>query len=88
MEAWNIVRCYAIIFCVKLGENATITYAKFWHAFGDDTMSRVKPFHWHKMFSEARTLVEDMQRSRRPSTTWTGDNTAQVKKNLSDPTED
>jgi hypothetical protein len=27
-------------------------------------MSRVKPFHWHKMFSEARTLVEDKQRSR------------------------
>jgi hypothetical protein len=22
-----------------------------------------KPFHWHKMFSEGRTLVEDEQRS-------------------------
>ena len=31
-----------------------------------------KPFHWHKMFSEGRTLVEDEQRSGWPSATRTG----------------
>ena len=64
MEARNIVRWYAVIFCVKLSENATTTFAKLWHAFGDDTMSRVKSFHWHKMFSDARNLVEDKQHNR------------------------
>ena len=39
------------------------------------------------MFSEGRTIVEDEQCSERPSTTWTGDSTAQVRE-LFDPIED
>jgi len=39
-------------------------------------MSRAQAFRWHKMFSESRKLVEDGQRSGRPSTARTGDNTA------------
>ena len=42
-------------------------------------MSRAQAFHWHKMFSEGRTIVEDEQHSGRPSTTRTSDNTAQVR---------
>ena len=38
-----------------------------------------KPFRWHKMFSEGRTLVEDEQHNGRPSATGTGDNTARVR---------
>ena len=38
-------------------------------------MSRAQAFHWHKMFSEGRNIVEDEQRSGRPSTTRTSDNT-------------
>jgi len=42
-------------------------------------MSRAQAFCWHKMFPEGRTLVEDEQRSGRPSAMWTGDNTARVR---------
>jgi len=45
-------------------------------------MSRAQAFRWHKMFSEGRTLVEDEQRSGRPSATGTGDNTARVREFL------
>ena len=42
-------------------------------------MSRAHAFRWHKMFSEGRTIFEDEQRSGRPSTTQTSDNTARVR---------
>ena len=42
-------------------------------------MSRAQAFCWHKMFSEGRTIIEDEQRSGRPSTTRTSDNTARVR---------
>jgi hypothetical protein len=66
--------------CVKLGDIATTTHGKLQQAFGDYAMSRAQAFHWHKMFSECRTVVEDGQPSGRPSATRTGDNTAWVKK--------
>jgi hypothetical protein len=78
-EAGNIAQRYAIFFCVKLSDNATKTHGKLTQAFGDDAMSRAQAFHWHKMFSAGRTLVEDEQRSRRPSTTRTGNNAARVR---------
>jgi len=43
-------------------------------ALRDDAMTRAQAFHWQKMFAKARTLVEDEQRSGRPSATRTGDN--------------
>ena len=66
-------------FCVKLGESATTTHGKLQQAFGDDAISRAQAFRWHKMFSEGRTIVEDEQRSGRPSTTRASDNTARVR---------
>jgi len=72
----NIAQRYAIFFCVKLGDSATTTHGKLQQAFEDDAMSRAQAFPWHKMFSEGRTIVEDEQRSGRPSTTRTSDNTA------------
>ena len=41
-------------------------------------MSRAQAFRWHKMFSEGKTIVEN-ERSGRPSTTLTSDNTARVR---------
>jgi hypothetical protein len=63
MEARNIAQRYAILFCVKLGDNATTTHEKLQQAFGDDAMSRAQAFRWQKMFSEGRNLLEDEQRS-------------------------
>ena len=67
------------LFCVQLGDSATMTHGKLQQPFGDDAMSRAQAFHWHKMLSEGRTLVEDEQRSGQPSTTQTGNNTAWVR---------
>jgi len=75
MEAQNIAQWYAIFFCVKLDDSAITTHGKLHQAFGDDAMSRAQAFHWHKMFSEGRNIVEDEQHSGRPSTR-TSDNTA------------
>jgi len=73
--------CYLFI-CVKLGDSATTTNGKLQQAFGDDATSRAQAFRWHKMFSEGRTLVEDEQRSGRPSATGTCDNTARVRERV------
>ena len=78
MEARNITQRYAIFFGVKLGDIATTTHRKLQQAFRDDAMSRAQAFRWYKMFSEGRTIVED-ERSGRPSTTRTSDNTARVR---------
>jgi len=79
MEARNIAQWYAIFSCVKLGDSATTTHGKLQQAFEDDAMSTTQAFRWHKMFSEGRNIVEDEQRSGRPSTTLTSDNTARVR---------
>jgi len=63
MEARNITQRYAIFFCVKFCGSATTTHGKLQQAFGDDAMSKAQAFHWHKMFSEGRNIVEDEQRS-------------------------
>jgi len=70
--------CHLFCVCVKLSTSDTNTW-KIQQAFGDDAMSRAQAFPCHKMFSEDRTLVEDEQRSGRPSATGTGDNTARVR---------
>ena len=74
----NIAQRYAIFFCVKLGDSATTIHGKLQQAFRDDAMSRAQAFRWHKMFSDGWTIVEDEQRSGRPSTKRTSDNTAWV----------
>jgi len=65
-------------FCVKLGDGATRTHGKLQQAFGDEAMSRAKVFHWHKMFSEVRRIVEVEQRSGRPLTIRASDNTREL----------
>jgi hypothetical protein len=69
------------LFCVKPGGSVTIlvTYEKLQQAFGAAAMSRAQAFRRNNIFSEGRTLVEDEQRSGRPSATWTGDNTTRVR---------
>jgi hypothetical protein len=76
MEAQNTAQQYTVFCCVKCSDNATTTHGKLQQAFGDDAMSRAQAFHWHKMRSEGRILIEDDQRSGRSSITQTSNNTA------------
>jgi len=46
--------------CVKLGDSATTTYGTLQQAFGDDSMSRVQAFRWHKMLKMS-SAVDDHQ---------------------------
>jgi hypothetical protein len=70
---------FFFFFFSKLPDSALTTHVKLQQAFGDDAMSRAQVFRWHKIFSEGRNLVEDEQRSGRPSAAWTGDNTELVR---------
>ena len=53
---------YAIIFCFKLGKNATETYGMLQTAFGQSCMNRASVFEWHKRFKEGRESVRDDER--------------------------
>ena len=53
---------YAIQFCLKLGENATETYAMLQTAFGLSSINRASVFQWHKRFKEGRESVRDDER--------------------------
>jgi hypothetical protein len=62
------------IFCVKLGESATVTYEKLQRAYGEHSLSRAQVFRWHKSFLEGREQVEDEPRAGKLSTSKTEDN--------------
>ena len=53
---------YAIIFCFKLGKNATETYGMLQTAFGASCMNRASVFEWHKRFKEGRESMRDDER--------------------------
>ena len=53
---------YAIIFCFKLGRNATETYGMLQTAFGASCINRASVFEWHKRFREGREFVRDDER--------------------------
>jgi len=45
---------FAMKFCVKLGDSATVTYEKLHRAYGEHSLSRAQVFRWHKSFLEGR----------------------------------
>jgi hypothetical protein len=71
--------CYAIKFCVKLGQGATNTYDKIQKAFGNDSVSRAQVFLWRKDFVNGWKTVEDEPRSERPATVITSKNVDRVR---------
>ena len=79
MEQRNLEQRYAINFCVKLGEPASVTFEKLKQAYGELSLSRAQVFRWHKSFLEGREHVEDEPRSGRPSTSKTDENVERVK---------
>lgn len=58
----------AVKFCVKLGKNATETFAMLNRAYGDVAMKRTACFRWHERFKCGRQSIEDNERPGRPST--------------------
>jgi len=70
---------YAIKFCVKLGESATVTYEKLHRAYGEHSLSRAQVFRWHKSFLEGRERVEDEPCAVRTSTSKTDDSVERVR---------
>ena len=61
-------------FLVRLGKTPTETLKLLQEVYGDDTMSRIRLFEWHRRFEEGREEVEDDRRSGRPSTSRTHEN--------------
>ena len=57
LEEW-----YAIIFCFKLGKNATEMYGMLQTAFQPSCMNRASVFKWHKRFKKGREYVRDDER--------------------------
>jgi predicted ArsR family transcriptional regulator len=79
MERRNIEHRYAIKFCVKLGKSAKETFDKIVKVFGDEAMSRVQVFRWHKEFKNGRESVGDEPRSGRAVEVRTDNNVQRVR---------
>lgn len=58
MKSRNIAQRYAISFYCKPDKILLITYGNLQKAFGNEVMSRVQVFCWHKMYCEGGTSVE------------------------------
>ena len=74
MDRQKFEQSCAIIFCVKLGDSATVTYEKLQRAYGGYFLSRAQVFRWHKSFLEGREQVKDEPRAGRPSISKTDEN--------------
>ncbi|CAK9833775.1 Mariner Mos1 transposase [Anthophora retusa] len=48
-------------------------------AYGDSTMSKTQAYEWYKKLKDGRTVVDDLPRSGRPSTSVTDENVEKVK---------
>ncbi|GFV48686.1 protein GVQW3 [Trichonephila clavipes] len=70
---------YAIKFCFRLGHNATETFAKLQHAYGDSVLSRAQVFRWFKVFSEGRESIGDEPRRGKPTVSKTAENVVRVR---------
>jgi hypothetical protein len=63
-----------IKFCVKLGKSAMKTLEMLHEAFGVHSLSRIAVCEWYSRFKPSQVLVEDDERSGRPSTSKTTEN--------------
>ncbi|EFN88939.1 Putative uncharacterized protein FLJ37770, partial [Harpegnathos saltator] len=52
-----------IKFCVKNGRSATETLKMLKNAYGDNYLSQIQVFEWHRRFREGREDVDDDKRS-------------------------
>ena len=68
MDRQKFEQSFAIEFCVKLGEFATVTYVKLQRAYGEHSLSRAQVFRWHKFFFRRPRTSGKEPRAVRPST--------------------
>jgi hypothetical protein len=70
-------------FFVKL-ETKTLTecFQLLKEVYGDNVMSRMRVFEWHKWFMESREKVEDYKCPGRPSTSKTEENVEKIIENV------
>jgi len=68
-----------IKFCVKLGKTATETLQLLHDAYGDEALSRVRVFGWHRPFVLGRVSVKDDTRSGQPSSSRNEDNVVHIR---------
>ena len=66
-------------FIVRFGKTPTEALKLLQEVYGDDTMSRTRPFEWHWRFKEGREEVEDNHWSGRQSTTRTDKNVERMR---------
>ena len=69
-------------FLAMLGKTPSESFAMQQQVYGEETMSRIFAFEWHKRFNEGQEEVEDDSWSRRPSTSRTADNIEVVKQKV------
>ena len=65
-------------YLIRLGKTPTEAVKLLQKVYGNDTMSRLCLFEWHRKFKEGREEVEDDHRSGRPSTSRTDENVERV----------
>jgi len=68
-----------IKFCVKLGKNASDTYALFYKAYGGEAMKNSNVSERYKRFEEGRENVEHAERSGYPWSHITDENVEKVR---------
>ena len=66
-------------FLVKLRKTPTECFKLFKEVYGEDVMSKMQIFEWHKHFEKGYEEVEDDPKTVRLSTTRTEENITRVK---------
>ena len=66
-------------FCVANEISCSDALKMLQKAFGESALSRTRAYEWYKDFKSGRTVVEDLPRSGRPSTSNTDENVKKVK---------
>ncbi len=68
----------AICFCWKADFNDTKTFEIIQKVYGESAVHHVTVFCWYNAFSEGRESIRNEQRSGRPTTPRTRENTARI----------
>ena len=78
MQRMSIEKQINLKILVCLGKTPTEALKLLQEVYGDNTMSRIRLFEWHRRFKEGREEVKDDHRSGRPSTSRTDENVERV----------